>query len=80
MTCRSKTRSNGTVHTSAKTHLTSVAIRMSICDLDRHQNLIICSLAYWHLPSKFHAICLEVFVQLLTDKQRRLHILLGGGK
>ena len=42
-----KTRSTGTVHTSAKARPTSVAIRigMRIRDPDRHQNLIICSLA-----------------------------------
>jgi len=39
-----KTRSNGTLHTSAKTRLT-ILICMQIHDLDRHQNIIICSLA-----------------------------------
>jgi len=39
-----KTRSTETVHTSTKARLTSVTIL--IHDLDRHQNLIICSLAH----------------------------------
>jgi len=37
------TRSTGTVHTSAKARLTSVAIKVRI-----HQNLIICLLANLH--------------------------------
>jgi len=44
------TRITGTVHTSAKARLTSVAIQMRIRirihDQDRHQNLIICSSAH----------------------------------
>jgi len=46
------TRSTGTVHTSAKARLTSLAIwigiriRIRIHDPDRHQNLIICWLAH----------------------------------
>ena len=42
------TRSTGTVHTSAKARLTSVAIRIciQIREPDRHQNLTICSLAH----------------------------------
>jgi len=49
-----KTRSTGTVHTFAKAYLTSVTIQIHIWvtifypdpvrDLDRYQNLIICSL------------------------------------
>jgi len=50
------TRSTGTVHTSTKARLTSVAIRIRIRirirDPDRHQNLIICSLAHCQLPLK----------------------------
>jgi len=44
------TRSTGTVHTSAKASLTSVTTRIRtrirIRDPDRHQNLIICSMAH----------------------------------
>jgi len=45
----------------------------------RHRNLIICSLATF--PENFMQIRSVVFAQikLLTDKQRRKHILLGGG-
>jgi len=35
------TRSTGTMHTSTKARPTSVAIQIQICDLDRHQNLVI---------------------------------------
>ena len=42
----SKTTRAGTVPTSAKARLTSVTIRLRIRDPDRHQNLIICSLAH----------------------------------
>jgi len=43
------TKSTGTVHTSAKVRLTNVAIRIHIQvrHPDRHQNLIICALAYY---------------------------------
>ena len=40
------TRSTGTVHTSAKTRLTSVVMRTLIRHPDCHQNLITCSLAH----------------------------------
>ena len=36
------TKSNGTVHTSTKACFTSVTTQIRICDLDRHQNSIIC--------------------------------------
>jgi len=46
----SKIRSTGTVHTSVKARLTSVAILIRILiripDPDRHQNLTICSLVH----------------------------------
>ena len=52
-----RTRSTGTVHTSAKARLISVAIRIRVCDPDRHQNLIICSLARCHLSLKISCEC-----------------------
>ena len=52
-----RTRSTGTVHTSAKARLISVAIRIRICDPDRHQNLIICSLTHCHLSLKISCEC-----------------------
>jgi len=84
------TRSTGTVHTSAKARLTSVAIRIKIRirirDPDRHQNLVICSLANQlpTLPWKFHAnpfrsFCAKLLRGRQTDKQRRKRNLLGGG-
>jgi len=82
-----QTRSNGAVHTSAKARLTSVAIqiRIRIPDPDRHQMLIICSLAYCQPPSKFHADPFESFcAKLLTNRQTDRQTttkkdLLGGG-
>ena len=52
-------------------------------DPDRHQNLIICSLA--NLPCKFHSNLFRSFCTKLltsrqkTDKQRELHILFDEG-
>ena len=85
------TRSTGTVHTSTKAHLTSVAIQIQIhiqiCDPDRQQNLIICSLA--HCQPYMNISCKSVWRFLRkvanrqtdrqTNKQWWLHILLGRG-
>jgi len=89
-----KTRSTGTAHTSAEARLTSVAIwiwmwiriciHIYIPDLDRHQNLIICSLG--HRQTSLKISCKSVLKFLCkvanrqTDKQRRKHNLLGGGR
>jgi len=72
------------VYTSAKTRLTSVAIR--IRDPNRHRNLF-CSLAIANLPWKFHANLFGSFYAKLvtgiqTNRQRNNDdyiILLGGG-
>ena len=80
-----QTRSIGTMHTSAKARLTSVAIRIRIRirirDPDRHQNLIICSLA-----TTFHENFMQIRSEFLRnvanrqrDTQRRKYNLLGGG-
>jgi len=56
----------------------SVAVQIWIRDPVCHQSLIICSLAH----ENFMQINLEVLRKVVnkqTDKQRRLHILLGGG-
>jgi len=55
------TRSTGTVHTSAKARLTSITIRIRIRNLDRHQNLITCSLAHYQPFRKIS--CKSVFAQ-----------------
>jgi len=73
------TRSTGTVHTSAKARLTSVAIR--IAHTDRHQHWIICSFAHCQPSTKFHVnpfgrFCAKLLTDGQTDKQRRLHNLL----
>jgi len=75
------------VHTSAKVRLTSVVIQ--IHEPDRHQNVIICSLVHCQPSLKISCDLFGSFfcVKLLTDrqtdkqtnKQRRLHILLGRG-
>ena len=83
-----KTRSTGTVHTSAKARLTSVAIRIRIqiriLDPDRHQNFIICPLAHYQPSLRISCKYVRTFYAKLltnrqTNKQRRKHILLGGG-
>jgi len=63
-----KTRSTGTVHTSAKVRLTSVAIRIririQIRNKDRHQKCNLCSLAHCQPSLKnFMQIRSEVFAQ-----------------
>ena len=72
------------MHTSAKARLTSVAIRIRIqiriLDPDRHQNLIICPLAHYQPSLRISCKYVRTFyAKLLTNKQRRKHILLGGG-
>jgi len=87
------TRSTWTVHTSAKARLTSATIRtrtrirmrIRIRDPDRHQNLTFVHWPIANLPRKFHAspfgsFCAKLLTDKQTDKQQRLHILLGGGK
>ena len=58
--------------------------KKSLCsdgDPDRHHNLIICSLALCQPSLKISCKSIPSFcAKLLTDKQRRKHILLGGGK
>jgi len=78
-----KTRS---IETSARAGLTNVAIRIRIRirivrDPDRHQNLIVCLLAHWNFHSNpFGSSCAKLLPDKQTDRQRRLHILIGGGK
>jgi len=54
------TRSTGTVHTSAKAHLTSIAISVSPSGetvRDRHQNLTICS---WPVANLLQISCKSI--------------------
>jgi len=79
------------VHTSAKARLTNVAIQIQIRtrivirvhDTEHHQNQIICSLAHCQPSPKISCKSVQKFLHKVanrqTDKQRRLHILLGGG-
>ena len=77
----------GTVHISAKARLTSVAIQIRIhirtTDPDRHQNLIICSMAHCQSSLKITCKCVWKFLHKAanrqTDRQLRKHILLGRG-
>jgi len=64
-----KTRSTGTVHTSAKARLTSVAIQTRIRDLDRHQNLIICSLAHCQPSLKISCKSVWKFLRKVANRQ-----------
>jgi len=63
------------VHTSAKAHFTSVAIRIpiriQIRDPDRHQNLTICSLVHCQPSLKISCKSVRKFfcAKLLTDRQ-----------
>jgi len=82
-----KTRITGTVHTSAKARVTSVAIWISTRDLNRDQNLIICSLAHCQPCRKISCKSIHKFLRKVanrqtdkqTNKQPQLHSLLGGG-
>jgi len=75
------------VHTSTEACLSSVAIQIWICiqipDPDCHQNLIICSLAHSQPSLKISCKSVQKFLCKVANrqinKQRRLHILLGGG-
>jgi len=80
-----KTRSTGTVHASAKARLTGVAIWIRITDSPpKFNRLFIGPLTAF--AENFMKIHSEVFAQSCqqidkqANKQRRLHILLGGGK
>jgi len=64
-----KTRSTGIVHTSAKARLTSVAIRIQIHDLDRHQNLTICSLAHCQPSLKISRKSAWTFLCKVANRQ-----------
>ena len=57
------------MHTSAKARLTSVTIRIQICDLDCHQNLIICSLAHCHPSLKISCKSIWKFLCKVANRQ-----------
>jgi len=73
------------VYASAKTRFTSDAIRRSIRirDPDRHQNLIVCSVAHCQPSVKISCKSAWKFLRKVANrqpnKQGRLDILLGGG-
>ena len=62
-----------TVHTSAKSRLTGVAIRIRIpvmiCDPDRPRNLIICSLAYCQPSLKISCKSVQKFLHKVANRQ-----------
>jgi len=85
-----QTRSTGTLHTSsAKVHLTSVAIQIRIwiliSETDCHQNLTVFSMAHCQPSLKISCKSVQKFLckvanrhtNTQTNKQWRLHILLG---
>ena len=66
------TRSTGTVHTSAKARLTSVAISVPPSGesvRDRHQNLNICSLAHCQPFRKISSKSVWTFLRKVANKQ-----------
>jgi len=68
-----KTRSAGTVHTSAKAHVTSVAIWIWICiqtrDPDRHQNVTISLLVHCQPSLKISCISVPKFSRKVANRQ-----------
>jgi len=73
MVCyRYETRSTGTVHTSATARLTSVTVKIliiRICDLNCHQNLIICSLAHCQPSLKISCKSVWKFLCKVANRQ-----------
>ena len=65
------TRSTGTLHTSAKGRLTSVAIRIVIWirDSNRHRNLIVCSLTHCQPSMKISCKSVRKFLQPVANRQ-----------
>jgi len=63
------TRRTGTVHTSAKARLTSVAIRTRTRDPVRDQNLIICSRAHCKPFLKISCKSVEKFLRKVANRQ-----------
>jgi len=59
------TRSIATVHTSAKARLTIIRIS----DPDRHQNLIICSLAHCQPSLEISCKSIRIFLRKVTKKK-----------
>ena len=64
-----KTRSTGTVHTSAKVRLTSVTIGIRARDPDRHQNLTMCSLAHCQPSLKISRKSVQTFLRKVANRQ-----------
>jgi len=64
-------RSTGTVHTSAKARLTSIAMRIpiGIRDPDRHQNLIICLVAHCLPCLKISCKPVRKFLRKVANRQ-----------
>jgi len=75
------TRSTGTVHTSAKARLTSVAIQIRIRiqihirirDPNRHQNFTICSLAHCQSLTKISCKSVWKFLHKVANRQTNRH-------
>jgi len=63
------TRSTGTVHTSTKAWLIRVVTRIQIRDPDRHQNLIICSLAHCQPSLKISCKSVPKFLRKVHNRQ-----------
>jgi len=57
------------VHTSAKTRLASVAIRIRIREPNRHKNLTICSLAHCQPSLKISCKSVRKFLRKVANRQ-----------
>jgi len=55
--------------TSAKACLTTVAIRIEICDPDRHQNVIACSMAHCQPSLKISCQSVKKFLCSVSNRQ-----------
>ena len=64
-----KTRSTGTVHTSAKARLTSVTIWICIRDPYRHQHSKICSLVHCQPSLKISCKSVQQFLHKVANRQ-----------
>jgi len=80
---RMVTRSTVTVYTSAKARLTRVTIQIQIHDPDRHQNVIICSLAHFQPSLKISCKSVCKFLRKVANRQRQyvfIHYLFPANK
>jgi len=64
-----RTRSTGTVHTSAKARLSRIQIRIRILDPDRNQNVTIFSVAHCQPSLKISWKSVWIFLRKVANRQ-----------